>query len=149
MAVTVYPRSAALVIADQVRGIVAGGALHLVKESFNPTDLTTLAEMDAIEADYSGYAAKTIAAWGASYTPPEGGAAIRSGEQQFNFVPETPPTPDVTNLIYGWYYTLASEVGPPAVPVRLFVVGTFDNPQPMSALGDATFVNIQLGFGAS
>lgn len=141
MASTVYPKPAALLLTTNVRTLLALSTMHLVKAPFNPSpDIT---QADLVEADFSGYAAKTLTAWGSAYYPMEGGAAIRSGEQQFNFVAEVDPADDVTNIIYGWYIKLVTP------GLQLFVCGDFDVPHAMGETGDATFVNVILGFGAS
>lgn len=142
MPTTKYLEAGALKLTDEIRTMLASSTLHLVKEPFTPA-----AAMDPdslVEADYSDYAAVTLTAWGNSYLPNEGGAATRSGEVQFNFVPETPPDPDVANIIYGWWVQLSVAEGE-----AVLVVGSFDEPFTMAGLGDATFVNVVLGFGAS
>jgi len=55
---------------------LANSILHLFKSPFLPSPATTLAELDAQECDFDGYAAKTITAWGDPVLAPISGYMI-------------------------------------------------------------------------
>jgi hypothetical protein len=50
--------------AAAAKTLLANSVLHCFKSPFAPTPTSTLADFTAQEADYDGYAALTIAAWG-------------------------------------------------------------------------------------
>jgi hypothetical protein len=133
--VTLYPNGGALYLASLMRTALALSTLHLYKAISSPLNPgTTLANLT--EADYDGYALKTITAWLTPYLDPLGGATIQSGTQQFDFV----SVPLTTNTILGFYLLNAAGA--------LVFVGNFDAPIAMAANGDAIPVNVSLNFGA-
>lgn len=129
-----YPNAGALENASNLQTALAGGKLHLYKDGFTPTVTTTKAELDAQECDFTGYTAggMTVAAWLNPYLDPAGGAAIESGTQQFEWASGSP---DVGNLVGGWYYTTAA---------GMLIVGTFPVAVPMEGPGQAIPLNIKL-----
>lgn len=100
-----------------------GGKLKLFKNDFTPTPATVIG--DFIEADFSGYAAKTIAAFGAVHTNPDGSAEVASPLEQFDHSGGA-----VSNLVYGWWFETAAGV--------LIMSERFASaPIPMAVVGDS------------
>ena len=131
-----YPNGGALILAGDIRTLLANSELHLFKAISQPISVSTVIG-DLTEADYDGYLAKTIAAWLPPYLDPAGGSSIQSGTQQFDFA----AVPAVTNVVLGFYLLVAAG--------DLLLVGTFDSPIPMTQNGDSIPVNLTLNFGAS
>lgn len=101
-----YPNSGQMWLAGKARTGLANSVMRLYKSSLTPTVLTTLAELEAAEADYTGYAAKTIANFNAAFISALGGA-IQCPVQQFQ--PTAPVL--VTNDIGGaWIEDATGEV---------------------------------------
>lgn len=139
----VYPNVGALVLAGVVRTRLAASKLRLFKNTgYMPNVSSTLAEMTAIEADFSGYPAggATLTAWLAPLLNPLGGASIESGLVQFQVVPPTPPDPIVPNVIGGWF--VVDSTG------ALITAGNFPNGVSMVADGMGIPMNVQLVFGS-
>jgi len=78
-----YPTAGSLWMADLVQAALANSEVHLYKSSFAPNVNTTLAELVAAEADFSGYALEAMPTWNDPYLSPGGGAAINSELVQF------------------------------------------------------------------
>lgn len=131
-----YPNVGAMAIANVQRTALAGSKLKLYKAISQPlAPGTVLANLT--EADFSGYAEKTITNFLAAYIDPAGGASIQSGTQQFQFV--APVGDPVVNTVLGFFLTTAAGV--------LVLVGSFDGSVPMTADGDAIPLNVVLNFG--
>jgi hypothetical protein len=77
-----YPKSGQQWLAGKVRTALAASKIRLYQSSINPTENTTLAELEAAEADYDGYAEITITNFGAVFQSPLG-AAIQMPSVQF------------------------------------------------------------------
>jgi hypothetical protein len=107
-AVPVYfPRAGNIWLAGVIQGELVNSKIRLFQDSLVTSVNTTRAELVAAEADYTGYAAIVLAAWGDPYSPPIGGAAINSPESQF--MPTDPVT--VGNNIGGaWIETAAGDL---------------------------------------
>lgn len=138
-----YTNSGAIFLATNARTALAASKLRLFKDTgLVPTPGTTLAELAAIEADYSGYTAGgiTVANFTTPLLNPTGGASIQSGLQQFAFVPEVDPEDNVTNVIGGFFIVDATG--------KLVLVGTFPNGVPMQVEGNGIPMNVQLVFGS-
>jgi len=133
---TLYPNAAQLWLAGLVKTALINSVLKLYQAISQPLSQSTVIA-DFTEADFDGYAAKTITAWLAAYIDPDGGGSIQSGTQQWNCVPAGPPP--VANSILGWY--LVSATG------TLVAAGDFPAPIAMSNLGDAIPLNITLNYG--
>jgi len=133
-----YPQVGANKLADIVKTALANAEVHLIKDNISLTAATVLADLTAIEADYDGYAAKTVTAWIGTYEDPAGGASIRSGELDFTYVPAVPPVVD-TNNIYGFWVETAAGV--------LIVAATFGTPVPVG-VGHTLFpLTVVLNYG--
>lgn len=131
---TLYPNGGALILAGLVRTALAGAKLKLYKAISQPLSVSTVIG-DFTEADYDGYAEKTIAAWLAAYLDPAGGASIQCGTQQFDFVGPVV----TTNVIPGFYLTNAAGA--------LIFAGSFPAPIAMANDGDSIPINITLNYG--
>lgn len=139
-----YPNSGALFLATNAKTALAASKLRLYKgTTLVPIPATTLAELEAIEADYSGYTAggATIANFSAPLLSPSGGASIQSGLVQFAFLSPTPPAEPVSNVVGGWF--LVDATG------KLISIGTFPNGIGMAADGQGIPMNVQLVFGTT
>lgn len=131
-----YPNVGTLWVANNMQADLANSVLHLYQDSLSPGVLTTLAELSAAEADYDGYAAKTITAWLNELLNPAGGASIQAPTQQFEYVDGVG---HVGNNIGGWY--LVSSGG------ALVAIGTFPSPIALVANGQGIPLDILLRFG--
>jgi len=87
------------------------------------TAATTLTELEALEADYTGYAPATIAAWIGPMLAPVTGAMVVTPTLEFGI--DAPYT--VTNSIMGWWLQTAGGdllmIGTPAAPVPMVGAG--------------------------
>jgi len=126
-----------LVLAGFVQAALALSILHLFKSSLTPTVDTTDVMFDAAEADYDGYAAKTITAWQAPGYAAVGGSSINCGYDQFNYVNAGP---GVANSIGGFWLEDAAGA--------VILYGTFPKPYTMAVNGDIVPVEIVLNFGS-
>ena len=138
MPVSIYPNVACLDVIGLMRTKLAGCSVHLYKSPFTPGAGTVLADLTAIEADFGGYAAITVTALLAAFIDPIGGASAQIGTVQFNADGTTPD-----NIIYGAW---VQATGTPPV---LYLAVQFDNPVPMSAVGDALPLDFKFNFGAN
>jgi hypothetical protein len=134
-----YPKPGQLFLAGLAQTALANAVLHLVASNLNLNQDTPLADLVAAEANYSGYAAKTITTFSDPFFAVGGGATISSPYLQFEFVPPVPPALPVANTIYMFY--LLDSTG------KLVVAGTLDQPTVMQELGDALPITLQLNFG--
>jgi hypothetical protein len=137
-----YPNTGALFLAGNARTALAASKIRLFQDTgFIPTAGTTLADLEDIEADYSGYAAGGIAV--TNFTLPllnaSGGASIQSGLVQFTFTAPADPAEPVPNVIGGFF--LEDATG------KLVSVGTFPNGVAMQQNGQGIPMNVQLVFG--
>jgi hypothetical protein len=89
-----------------LKTLVAAGSLHLTKSNFTPAAGLTAAILDAIEADYDGYAAVNTTAVLDIYSQGNNSWAFQVATIQFNYGPAA--VPPVTNMIYGFYVKSAA-----------------------------------------
>lgn len=80
-------------------GELADATVHLIKEPLTPTPGIEVADLEAIEADYTGYAAVTVDPVGEAWIDEDGNGVLSF--QGAHFQPTTPTT--VGNTIYGWW----------------------------------------------
>lgn len=99
-----YPTAGQMWLAGIARTALANSVVRLYKNTLTPSVLTALAALEAAEADYDGYAAKTVAAWGEAFLGALG-AAIQMPNQQFQPTGSTTP-----NLINGAWIETAGGV---------------------------------------
>lgn len=115
-------------LAELRRADLANATLHLFKSGFSPAITTALADFTANEADYTTYAAKTIAAWNAPILASVPGYNLIAPAQDFHLAAD----PAAANVI-GGYYLVHSD------GVTLLGYGTFDPLRPMQ-LADQSVV---------
>ncbi len=96
-----------------------------------PNAFTTRAELLAAECDFDGYTAGgyALAAWTGPANTPGGGATLTSPVVNAAYGPAG--TPPVANSVGGWW---VDDDSAPTPQVR--VVGVYDPPRPMGAVGD-------------
>jgi len=123
-----------MVNAAEKQAALALSKVRLFNQAFVPTPATTKAELEAAEADYTGYTAggETITAWLAPLLDPAGGASITAPTVQFDV---TGPVVD-TDVVGGFWLEDASG------DVRL--VGTFAAPIPMELVGQGIPLNLKI-----
>lgn len=124
MPVPFFPNSSCVDQAAVLRTALALSVVKLFKTGFVPQVTTVVAELDANEADYTGYAPATITAWGAPYESTAGGVQITAPGVQFSLAAD----PAVGNSIGGYWIEKA---GGDVVLIR-----QFDEPQAMAAALD-------------
>jgi hypothetical protein len=132
---TEYMKSGMLWGAGLLQTALADAVIHLFKGGMGIiiSDNLQLADLEAAEADFTGYAPITVATWLAPYLMPGGGAGTSTGSKVFAIAsPYTvgnsigggwiQDADDV--LVFAWDYSPAiSLVGPgDAVPVEQIVV---------------------------
>lgn len=136
MPALIYPNSGSLWLAAIVQTALAASVLSLFQVGVVTLSATTTkAELEAAEADYTGYATETIATWFDPLLNPLGGASIESGLKQFSI--DAPYTVD--NVIQGWW--VEDSTG------DLVCAGDFATPKPLVGAGDGIPFNIELVFG--
>lgn len=111
----------------KVAGDLAACTVHLFKNDMTPTPTTVIG--DLTEADYTGYAAQPVGAWGGAFVNAEGKAQVTAPSLQFQ-----PSGSTVTNVCYGYYYRSAGGGTPLLGAVR------FDEPVAMGSVLDAALV---------
>lgn len=132
-----YPNAGALWLAGKVKTALVNCKLRLFKDGEGITVGPTLtaAALVAAEADYTGYAAITVAAMSAPLLNPLGGASISTSTQQFATAsPYTDP-----NVIGGGW--LEDSTG------ALVMAWSYDQPKSMVGAGDGIPVEMILLFG--
>ena len=75
----------------------------LFKQGYTPSINSTLAELDAVEANFTGYAEFTPVVWSAAYLDANKTAYTLGGLIEFAAGPPTPPAAFVPNNIGGYY----------------------------------------------
>jgi hypothetical protein len=95
--------------------------VRLFKSAIALTGATVLADLMAIEADFSGYAEITPMVWSAPFLNGVGDYIIES--QLLTWIQDATTT---LNTIYGWFIETSADSG------KLVLSGTFDNPIVMS-----------------
>lgn len=129
-----YPNGGQLWLAGITRTALANSVVSLFQNTITPTVLTTKAELEAAEADYDGYAPKTVANWNEPFLGSLG-AAIQMPVQQFQPTGSTTP-----NIINGaWVETAGG--------VLVFIV-TFPASVSMASAADAIPLSEILRFGS-
>lgn len=116
-----YPNSSAIDQAATMQTDLALSVVKLFKDGFAPNATTTVAELDAQEADYTTYAAKTITAWGDPILSSAGGAQITAPTVQFTLAAD----PAVGNAIGGYWIEKAGG--------EVVLIRQFDTPVAMTA----------------
>jgi hypothetical protein len=123
-----YTQEAATIKATGIKTALALSKLRFTKEGLVITQFTTIAQLEANEADFDGYTAGgyTLTAWTGPLKADVGGAVITSPLVNVAYGPAGDPP--VTNSIGGWWIEDA------AGNVR--TAGNFDPPKLLQAVGD-------------
>lgn len=137
---TIGMKKAALAALIAVGGRLAGAKVMLfttpviVKETMHVSDL--------VEATYTGYAQKTIAAWVGPYVDTSGLVRIDGGDLLFQ-----PTDSVIQETIYGYAIINAAVVGPPVVAADVMYVETFAPPVPLLDADHGVVVDVTLPYG--
>jgi len=134
-----YPQASVLAQGTMTATRLAGAKLRLFKSGFTPAFGTTLAELNAVECDFSGYPAGgvTVTSWSAPILAPGSGAMITAGLVPFAF---DGGGSGVTNLVGGFYLHTSDDV--------LWLIGQFPEPVPMQVPGVGMPIALSVGFGS-
>lgn len=89
----------------QLQTYLALAVMHLAKAPPPSLKTTVLADLTAVEADYTGYAAKTLTAWTGPFNTSLGGSSILSPLASFS-----PTGTTISNTIYGGWIESAGGV---------------------------------------
>lgn len=116
-----YPTAGSLWLAGITRTALAASILKLFQSSLVPNVNTVKADLDAAEADFTGYAPITLTTWGAAYISSAGGAAINSPCGQFD---TDDPTTVANNIGGAWVETAGG---------LLVIIDAFPDAIPMNA----------------
>jgi hypothetical protein len=108
-----------------------GAKVHLTKGSVDINPDTTVAELDAVECDYTGYAATAIV-WGTPVVADDGNVEVICTQQTYQ------PTDAVTpNVVYAVYITDTTSA-------ILYFAGVIpDGPLPMGTALDQIKINVR------
>ena len=133
-----YPNAGALRLATVVRTELASSEVRLYKYGdVSPGATTTLAEMDAAECDFTGYAAIVVTNFNVAGLYPLGGASIQTSVQ---FATASPYT--VGNTVGGFYVVDTNGTD------ELLIVQAFPDPGiSMGAAGQIIPLTVLLPFG--
>lgn len=132
MAIVLYPNGSALDIIDLIRTNLVNCKVGLFQNQVNPTPSIVLG--DLVVADFSGYAAITVAALLPAYIDPAGGASAQIATVQFDHTGGI-----ANNVCFGFFVeTMGGD---------LVLVGSFDDGVPMSRVGDSLPLDIKFSIG--
>lgn len=121
-----------LVAADVVAGALSGAVLHLFQTDFVPDRNTTLAELTAAIATYTGYASEAVT-WLAPSVTDTGDIEVVGTVGEFR-----PTGAIIANQIFGCYLVDAE-----VVPNLLFCARFEDAPYPMASTLNAIIVTLR------
>lgn len=135
--VAIYPASSVFAQASAAIATLAGSSFKLLKVGFDPQFASTLAQVLAAEADFSGYptGGLTLATWLGPMLSPGAGAAI-IGPQTF-FVRDG-TLPGVNNVIGSWALVTAGNV--------LWALGSFPQAVTFQLPGQGISIPVAFGF---
>lgn len=133
----IYPNTGALWGAGLLRTALATSEIHLFKAGMGVaiTPALVLADLEAAEADYTGYAAEEVTAFAAPLLNPLGGASIDSGSVQFAIAS---PYTDGNVIGGGWIQTSGGV---------LVAAWDYDPTRSLTGPGDGVPVDLFLLFG--
>lgn len=133
----IYPNVGALWLAELVQAALANSVVSLFQGdgSFALEPTTVKADLEAVEADYTGYVAIAVVAFNNPLLDQGGGASIRSPLLQ----PMIASPYTVPNTIQGWWL---EETGG-----DLICAGDFPAPRPLVGAGDGIPFIVELAYG--
>jgi hypothetical protein len=140
VAVQQIPLVGAQVLAALIQAGMEESHLRLFVSGYAPTPGETLADLEAVEATFSGYPAGgyPLAAWGEPTVNPYGGYQTVAPQTQVVYTPPGSGS-GVSNTIAGWFITnMAGD---------LIADGLFDQTIPMDAVGDGFPISVALFSG--
>ena len=134
------PLVGAPVLAALYQSHLAASFLRLFVAGYGPTPGDTLADLEAVEATYSGYptGGYPITAWSAPQYPPEGGAQTVSAQVEASYTPPGSGS-GVSNSIGGWF--LVDSAG------NLVADGSFTSPIVLQQQYDGFPITVSLIVG--
>src|SRR5262245_23926097 len=133
-----YGQEYTITLCNLLQADIAGADVRLWKAGeLVPSMDLTIAECNAAQCDFSGYAFANVTAWLGPYVWPTGGSYIDSGALTFLV---TEDDPQVENSVGGYY--IVSPSGE-----FLVAVGALDSPVPLAKPGDVLKLVIQLPQG--
>ena len=135
MPIILYPDVGAVENLGLVRTHLASCKVKLYTN--NVTLSRNTVKTDLTEATFDGYTAATVTALLAVYINVTGGAICQVPKTQFDYGPAG--SPPVTETVYGWWIEDAAG--------NLIIVGNYDTPIPMAAVGNSVIVDVALTFG--
>lgn len=117
--------------AADIQTALATSKVRFFTSALTPTAFTTRAECITAECKFDGYTTGgyALAAWTGPATTPGGGATVTS--PVVNAVYGPVGTPPVTEAVGGWWVDDATAPTP-----QLRIIGVYDPPRPMGAIGD-------------
>jgi len=125
-------------ILGQLATALGDSKCHLFKSTFVPEASTKLADLEAAECDFSGYAALDL-----DFTQPiyvtRNTVEQRAPTVQFDFIPATPPALDVQNNVGGYWVESDTE--------GVLQVVRFEEAVPMEQVDQALPIDVVIGFG--
>lgn len=128
----IYPNVATMGFLELFRTELVNCEVNLYQNDYTPVPGTVLGDLDI--ATFSGYAAKVVAALLAAYLDPVSGASAQIATQQWDHSGGA-----TANTIYGfWVETTGGD---------LRLVGRFDSPIGMAALGDSIPLDVKFNLG--
>lgn len=132
-----YPNAGALRLSVIVRAALAGCEVRLYKDGeVEPGPSTTLADLDAAQCDFDGYAPIVITNFNLPGLVPGGGAGINASVQF-----RTDDAIAVGNAVGGYYLVIQGS------PDEVFVIQPFVEPILMQAAGQIIPITQLLLFG--
>jgi hypothetical protein len=134
------PISGSIDQANHVAARLAGSYTRLFKDQITPSAQTTLAELNAVEADFDGYTpgGLLVPSWTVAVLGPGIGSVVTSATIQFSF---TGGGLGVGNVLGGFYLVTADNV--------LWQIGTFGDPFPMQVVHVGFPLNWLFGYAAA
>ena len=130
MAIVNYPQDFLKAVMDLVAAdalTLAGGKIRLF--TVGPTFAPGVTWAEFTEAAFDGYAASAAVTWGAAYQDAAGNGVVAGASHQFTMSGIT--TPETV---------IGAALVVDGTPKVLLAYVTFDNPIPMSQIGDAIIV---------
>jgi len=125
-------------ILAQLATALADAKCHLFQATLVPDATTKLADLEAAECDFSGYAALDL-----DFTQPvyvtRNTVEQRAPTVQFDFIPATPPALDVPNNVGGYWVESDAE--------GVIQVVRFEEAVPMEQVDQALPIDVVIGFG--
>jgi len=128
------PNAQQLIMVTDLQTPYATGKIALCKAAVALSQTTVKADLSAVEADFTGYAKKTLTAVGDPFIDPSGGVSFIVPTQQW----DVDATPTVLNDIYGGWIEDSGGV--------LLLAFMFASAVPMNTVGQALALQTLINF---